>query len=184
MDNIQRGSALSLKTVAFNIGRRIGKHPLASRVFYLSERFLPVERLARSEHVAAFRHPRPSWIPHILIVPTTPFPELVTSKLSLERKSEILGEMLALAQQVAATEDTDASWFVIINGGIRQEIGQVHGHLIHEPHDVGEPTHSIATANGWKPLLETLQRANEVPDNGYSLVILLDQEIAWVSESQ
>lgn len=175
---------MSARTTAFRIGRRIGKHPLASRAFCLSERFLPVERLARSNRVVAFRHPRPSWEPHILIVPTIPFPALITPKLSIETKSAILNEAIVLARRVAEGENRDSTWFLIINGGVRQEIGQVHGHLIQESQTLVSTVYAITNETNWVPILTALQKASENPDNGYSLVIDLEHETAWVTQSQ
>jgi diadenosine tetraphosphate (Ap4A) HIT family hydrolase len=162
---------MRIQEKAFDIGRAIGKHPLASRLFCLVERALPLQRLARSGQVVAFRHPRPSYDPHILVVPTTPFPALATSSMTVARKSALLWEMVTLARSL--TDPSQTEWQMVINGGERQDIGQVHGHLIHASGaaagpswDLGDPERET---DGWNGLLDRVHRASQVPSNGYSV---------------
>lgn len=166
---------MTLRELAFDIGRKLGKHRATSRIFCLLERALPLHRLGRSQHCVAFDHPRPSWQPHILIVPTTPFPALSTDRLTVQQKSELIWEMVMLARTV--TRENDADWRMVINGGKRQDIGQVHGHLIHA--DREPPTDAIALADpavqpgGWEQLFARVRRADAVPGNGYSTIFRL-----------
>lgn len=173
---------------AFDIGRAVGKHPLASRLFCFVERALPLQRLARSGRVVAFRHPRPSYDPHILVVPTTPFPALGTPSLTPEQRASLLWEMVQLARPLAVPSAAD--WQMVINGGTRQDIGQVHGHLIHTrsastamPLQLNDPESHPA---GWKSLLDRVHQAATVPGNGYSVIFSFqpDEGVAMVfSES-
>ncbi len=156
---------------AFDIGRAIGKHPLASRLFCLVERFLPLQRLARSGTIVAFRHPRPSFDPHILVVPTVPFPSLDASSLTIARKSAILWEMATVARSLA--DPAPAQWQMVINGGVRQDIGQVHGHLIRAEGDRTATGWTLRDprleSEGWESLFDRIHQATGVPGNGFSV---------------
>ena len=156
---------------AFDIGRALGKRPFVSRLFCLVERALPLQRLARSHMAVACRHPRPGYDPHILVVPTTPFPTLATSSLPVARKSELVWEMVALARPLA--DPTQAQWQMIINGGQRQDIGQVHGHLIHAASDAIGPMREMddptSDPDEWNRLFDRIHRAAGVPANGFSV---------------
>ena len=65
---------MRLQEKAFDIGRAIGKHRAASRLFCLVEPVLPLNRLGRSAHCVAFPHPRPPDHPHNHIGPTPSWP--------------------------------------------------------------------------------------------------------------
>lgn len=179
---------MRLRESAFKIGRMIGKRPIASGLFCVTERALPLHRLARSRRCVAFCHPKPTYSPHVLVVPTTPFPSLAHSRMEPAKKAELLWEMIQLARDVTA--DHDADWRVVINGGSRQDIGQVHGHLIH---DVAEPSaysvdvHDPAEQlGGWEHILRWIEAAESIPGNGYSVTFRLLPEkkvVASFSES-
>jgi diadenosine tetraphosphate (Ap4A) HIT family hydrolase len=158
---------------AFAIGRAIGKRPMASRLFCLVEPALPLQRLARSGQVVAFRHPRPSYDPHILVVPTTPFPALEALSFSVPGKSVLVWEMAALARLL--THTSQVQWQMIINGGQRQDIGQVHGHVIHGGDELSGPAWDLdnpeSNPDGWNQLFDRVHRASQVPSNGYSVTL-------------
>ena len=175
---------MSVGTTAFRIGRRIGKHPLASYVFCLAERVLPLQRLGRSARAVAFAHPRPSWQPHILIVPTVPWAQLVSPRRPPAQKIELLEEMLALASTVSAGHDATATWLLAINGGARQDIGQVHGHLATEPWRPGETLHPLDQPSAWQHIFLSLADAAQLPESGYTLIVRLHDRTAWVTQSQ
>ncbi|MCO5228201.1 MAG: hypothetical protein M9934_07945 [Thermomicrobiales bacterium] len=180
-----------LKRAAFSIGRRMGKHPLTARVFCLLERMLPVERLARSEHCVAFHHPRPSWNPHILVVPTVPFPAIGTQTIQSQQQFALMWEMVQLANRVADDLNLDDSLTMTINGGTRQEIGQMHGHLttLLPASDtivslvLGDPD---IDPEPWNALLHTWCSIAAVPGSGYSLMMDIRGEEnarAWLMQS-
>jgi diadenosine tetraphosphate (Ap4A) HIT family hydrolase len=161
--------------IAFRLGRALGKHPLAGRVFCLTERMLPVKRIVREEGLVAFHHPRPIDDPHILIVPTRPFATLTSDRISERQKASIIWQMVQMARRLANQFAPNAGWTLIINGGNRQDIGHVHGHLIQ--------SHSRTNATGrplqdpeldlsfWNQIFAELGQAERIPDNGFSLEI-------------
>lgn len=166
---------MNLRSTAFGIGRRIGKHPLAGRLFCMTERILPLARVARVEGLVAFHHPRPIDDVHILIVPTTPFAALAATNPAVDQKSEIVWNMVTFARRIGATIAPDAPWHMVINGGTRQEIGQVHGHLLMSTRDADSESAELGnpsvTAKDWQELFQRISQADQVDGNGYSVVI-------------
>lgn len=161
---------MSLGNTAFGIGRRIGKHPLAGRIFCLAERWLPLKRVARTHTLVAFHHPRSIANPHVLIVPTRPLPSLTAPMRSSENRAETIWQMVILAREIGLNMHAAAAWQMVINGGNRQDIGQMHGHLLLD-HTSPTASDAIDSAGDLLPFLERLRDIARVPDAGYSLVI-------------
>lgn len=176
--------------VAFKVGRRIGKHPLAGWMFCLAERLLPLKRIARGNGLVAFHHPRPIDNPHVLIVPTRPVSSLSTQRLSDEAKSTLLWGMVELARTLTPRLPASERWHLVINGGTRQDIGQLHAHLLHtsdvpstDLFDVSQPGSEFGV---WQRLLDEIDEANRDPNNGFSLIFQWNQEgsvSAYVTQS-
>ena len=162
---------MSTGKAAFRIGRRIGKHPVASVLFCLTERLLPVKRIARTPGLVAFHHPRPVADPHILIVPTRPFPALTTDRLTTREKAGIVWQMTQLAREIMP----HGNYQFVINGGERQDIGQVHAHLLKEESGIAAGARALmdpaTEPEQWEELFADLQNAAEIPGNGFSLEI-------------
>lgn len=96
-----------------------------------------------------------------------------------------------MARVIAVQQDPAATWQLVINGGIRQDIGQVHGHLIH--HDLeprGDIIHLMDPAQdseGWIGLFREIDDAANIPGNGYSLITYLNPDggyHATITQSQ
>lgn len=87
---------------------------------------LPLERVLLTDKTVAFNHPRPTWKRHILIIPrkqiTTIF-DLVNDKSYLE---DIWRTALEVFSKKGFTPDHYA---LVVNGGLRQDVKQVHFHL-------------------------------------------------------
>lgn len=168
--------------LAFSVGRRIGKHPLSGRLFCLTERWLPVDKIAREDGLVAFHHPRPIAVPHVLIVPTRPFSSLTTDRLSEAEKSQIVWSMVQFARQVSEELPVSNEWQLVINDGTRQDIGQVHGHLLQAPQNQGEAENSLTDPaiqpGTWSEIFTVLRVAERVPNSGYSL------EVRWNSHGE
>lgn len=182
---------MALGELAFKIGRRIGKHPIAGRLFCLTERLLPVKRVAREHGLVAFHHPRPVAEPHILIVPTTPVASITTHKLDDDAMFATIWSMVELAQRVSDHLPPNQGWQLVINGGERQDIGQMHGHLLHSDADSmpdAFPLYDPADDTiGWSALLSTLRDASEISGAGCSLIIRWnwgEQPAARVTQSR
>jgi len=162
------------------------------QAFGRASRELPVRRVAEGRHVLAFHHPVPGFEPvHVLLVPKLSLPSL--RHLSPGQRAEIAAEVELLAPEALDNLGLSASGFVVlVNGGPRQDVRQVHFHLVTEGYelarapgglqsgtwtDVADPScvvHSVRA--GHQPLLAGLTHAAETADalrlerRGYSIV--------------
>jgi histidine triad (HIT) family protein len=95
----------------------------------------PVEVVAESANVFAFRHTRPHWQSHVVVVPRTHIESLLSPELS----EELLLELLAVVRQVA-TEMAAASGgaHVVTNIGVYQDSGHLHFHVGAGPLSAGD----------------------------------------------
>lgn len=163
-----------LAKLAFNMGRRIGKHPIAGALFCRVERFLPLNRITRTNNLVVFHHPRPIAVPHVLIVPTHPVASLLTPAINDVQRAQLVWQMIELGRETTMLLPPSDRWQLVINGGKRQEIGQVHAHLIHAETDRDE---GIALANPqvepdpWRELFAIVRKADQAPEPAYTLTI-------------
>jgi len=84
----------------------------------------PVERVAETDEVLAFRHTRPYWPEHIVVIPK----RHVTSL--LECDDRLLLELLGSVKDVAGTIlDAQGACRVVTNLGTYQESKHLHWHV-------------------------------------------------------
>jgi len=89
---------------------------------------IPVNRLHDTKTLLAFRHPRPSYPIHILLVPKKAIGSL--SDLQPE-DGDFLAEVIRVTQELVKDLDLAASGYrLIVNGGEYQDVPQLHFHLI------------------------------------------------------
>jgi histidine triad (HIT) family protein len=86
---------------------------------------LPVDRLRETEHLLAFRHPKPAYPFHVVIVPR----KEIASFADLDPADPFLSELVAAAQSLAAEYRLPA-YRLIVNGGAYQEFPRLHFHLV------------------------------------------------------
>lgn len=88
---------------------------------------LPVQTIKTTERVIAFWHPRPYWEKHILIVPKKPIRNLASLKADdMLYVSEAFAVAAELVRELGWDKD---AYSVLVNGGSRQEVNQLHFHL-------------------------------------------------------
>ena len=89
---------------------------------------LPLDRLAETGTLIAFRHPQPAYPFHVLIVPKSQ----VASLEALDpADSDFLTDLYATVQSLVKQFDLGASGYrLIVNGGKFQDFPQLHFHLI------------------------------------------------------
>jgi histidine triad (HIT) family protein len=98
----------------------------------------PVDMVCETENVLAFRHTRPSYPVHIVVIPKRHINSFVT--LPLEDDG-LLVEMLRVIQQVAAhTAAEHDGCRVITNIGKYQDSRHLHWHIV-----AGEPLNQAKT---------------------------------------
>lgn len=124
----------------FTTVRRVGMQPWVAPVFARVHRFLPVDLVERTDHAIAMKHPRAGWPGHVVITPVTPCRGLLSQREPLKNRGFNMWQIYLLARDVAAHQpEEERGTVLIINGGRRQEIGQIHGHLTPTLEDAGFP---------------------------------------------
>lgn len=119
-----------ISSFIFTTVKQVGKQPWVATVFCSVHRFLPLEYVAQTDHAIAIKHPRAGWPGHVVITPTTPCRGLLSQREPLVNRGFHMWQIYLLARDVAANQpEEERGRMLIINGGRRQEIGQMHGHL-------------------------------------------------------
>jgi histidine triad (HIT) family protein len=115
--------ALVLKLARTHPGRF-----LTGFIFAHMSGLLPVDRLAETGTLIAFRHPQPAYLFHVLIVPK----KQVASLASLDpADSDFLRDLYSTVQSLVKQFDLGAGGYrLIVNGGKFQDFPQLHFHLI------------------------------------------------------
>lgn len=95
---------------------------------------IPVRRLRETETLIAFRHPRPSYPMHILIVPKRALASLANLAPS---DTPFLTDLFATVKSLVEEFDLESAGYrLIVNGGRYQDFPQLHFHLISGPETV------------------------------------------------
>jgi histidine triad (HIT) family protein len=90
-------------------------------------KLLPVKRVKETDLVLAFWHPRPSWEKHIVVVPKKAIKNL--SCLS-GGDLKYIQDIYRVARDIVKENGwEEGEYTLIVNGGRRQKIGQLHFHL-------------------------------------------------------
>ncbi len=86
---------------------------------------LPVKRLYENDKLVAFWHPKPFWEQHVLIVPKKKIKNIISLQESdMVYVSEVFKAVKVIVEQLNWKEYT-----LLVNGGDRQEVNQMHFHL-------------------------------------------------------
>ena len=125
-----------ITAAAFRLRKSAPAGFLVRGAFAHASRVLPVRRVAESAHVLAFHHPVPGFAPvHVLLVPKVSVPTLM--HLTDAQRSEISAEVERLAPGIVASFGrSGAGFLVVVNGGLRQDVRQVHFHLLVDGYDL------------------------------------------------
>ena len=87
---------------------------------------IPVKRLRETDTLMAFRHPKPAYPFHVLIVPK----KAVASLAELDPADTVFLTDLHSTVQSLVDEFTLPAYRLIVNGGEFQDFPQLHFHLI------------------------------------------------------
>ncbi len=160
--------------------------------FARASRVLPIRRVAETRHVLAFHHPVPGFEPvHLLLVPK--FAVRSVLQLSRVQREQVATDVEQLAPECLVKLGVAESGFLVLaNGGARQDVRQVHFHLVtcgfelagapsELPDgvwtDIPDPAGELHQVRaGSRPLLAGLTHASEMHDSlrverrGYSVV--------------
>ena len=101
---------------------------LTGFIFAHMSQFLPIDRLAETGTLIAFRHPQPVYPFHVLIVPK----KQVDSLTSLDPVDTVFfSDLYSTVQSLVKQFDLGAGGYrLIVNGGKFQDFPQLHFHLI------------------------------------------------------
>jgi histidine triad (HIT) family protein len=100
--------------------------PLIGWIFAHMSFAIPARRLRETGRLLAFRHPKPSYAFHVLIVPK----KAVASLMELDASDAgFLSELYQTVQSLVAEFHLNA-YRLVVNGGEYQDFPQLHFHLI------------------------------------------------------
>ncbi|MFN8373920.1 MAG: HIT domain-containing protein [Anaerolineae bacterium] len=91
---------------------------------------IPVQRLRETSTLMAFYHPRPSYLLHILIVPKRALSSLQALS---PADADFMLDLFTTTQSLVAEfhlADKGKGYSLIANGGARQDVPQLHFHLV------------------------------------------------------
>ena len=114
----------------FRFARWLSKHPITGKVigwgFQYGSGLIPVRQLVNTKWVTAFPHPQPSFDAHVLVIPKKAIATFL-DLLKVENQRYLFA-LLETARTLAAKWEWSAYSFGV-NGGIYQDVRQVHFHL-------------------------------------------------------
>lgn len=89
---------------------------------------LPVDRLRETPTLLAFRHPKPAYAFHVILVPR----QDVASLANLDpQQTQLLTDLFSTVQSLVNEYDLQAIGYrLVVNGGPFQEFPHLHFHLI------------------------------------------------------
>jgi histidine triad (HIT) family protein len=89
---------------------------------------IPAKRLKETPNLIAFRHPKPCYEVHILIVPKKALPSLLDLQ---DADTDFLLDLVKTTQELVRELNLSPKGYrLIVNGGKNQELPQLHFHLI------------------------------------------------------
>ncbi len=109
----------------------LAKTPLGDLIVGIAfgkfSKLLPVKRVKETSKVIAFWHPKPFWEKHILIIPKRQIKDLVSLR---DGDREYIFEVFAVAGEIVKELGWEKDGYsLLVNGGNRQEVNQLHFHL-------------------------------------------------------
>lgn len=114
----------------FLLARTQVGHWLVRVMFTYFSNLLPVCKVAETDSLVAFYHPRPSYAFHLLLVPK----KATANFLELPAADPFLRELTETVQKLVKQFDLEpAGYRLIVNGGAFQDIPQLHFHLVSGP---------------------------------------------------
>ena len=97
-------------------------------IFERFSRGLPVKRIYENDKVLAFKHPKPIYRQHILIVPKKAIKKLTEVS---HKDMDYIKEIFIAASKIVNDLDLEKSGYkIVMNRGKNQKVPQIHFHLI------------------------------------------------------
>jgi histidine triad (HIT) family protein len=111
--------------------------PVIQWIFAHMSFLIPTKRLRETDTLLAFRHPRPSYPLHILLVSKRPYRTLMDIQAD---DGGFLFDVIETTQSLVREFDLERGGYrLITNGGAFQDVPQLHFHLIADTSQIGNP---------------------------------------------
>jgi diadenosine tetraphosphate (Ap4A) HIT family hydrolase len=120
----------SLSRLAFKIALHPAVGSLVGYGFQYAAPLLPVQKLFLTPKTIVFYHPRTAWKTHYLIIPRKKIKNLF--RLTEPLRHDYFQDVLLCAAKVIREKLEPTRYALIVNGGKRQDVLQVHFHLTGE----------------------------------------------------
>ena len=119
---------VTLASILFRFARTRPGNSMIRWSFAHATRFMPVDRLHETDLAIAFRHSQPTHQVHVVVVPKRPIKTLM--HLSGE-DGDVLRDVFLTIQHVVSELGLETEGYsVIVNGGPRQDVEQIHFHVV------------------------------------------------------
>lgn len=117
-----------LGKLAFQVALSPTGSVIVGQTFARAAPLLPIKKRLMTPLAIAFDHPSPAWDTHYLIVPRKAVRTIFT--LLEHANQEALEDVIGAASQLLTISDLEPpNYSLIVNGGLRQDVRQVHFHL-------------------------------------------------------
>jgi len=117
-----------LGSLAFSVALSPVGDVVVGQVFARAAPLLPVEKLLVNPLALVFEHPHPSWETHYLIVPRSAIKDIFTL-LEPEHKKVLETVLSSIQRSLNLSKLKPPAYSLTVNGGLRQDVKQVHFHL-------------------------------------------------------
>ena len=118
---------MSLSKKAFEIAKSSFGDLIVGFAFGKFSNLIPVTRVKENNYVIAFWHPRPFWDKHIVIVPKKAIKNITSLS---EGDSPYIASVFTTASEIVKELGWDQRGYsILINGGDKQKVKQIHFHL-------------------------------------------------------
>ena len=170
----------------------IAKAPFMGKVIGIAFRYfspaIPMKKVYNSKDIVAFCHPKPSYKNHIVLVPKRAVANL--QQLASDKLQEYFVKIWEATRYIQnAYPEYRDSFVLVVNGGKRQEVSQVHFHMFTN-HDVVNEKWEIhrvipavssrqITTEYFKDIMQQISLMNEefdIVQKGYSLVYQFEKQ--------
>ena len=161
-----------MKKILFKIARLNFMGTIVSLIIRFLPYILPVKYIVVCKEYVAFYHPVPSYNEHILIVPRFRMRELINATRIQQEKLAVVFDAIVAGEITHKISNLK----IVVNGGARQDVMQVHFHLFELDNMEGIGEKSLESIYAKKTFLNKLTELNcdyskgSLKNKGYSII--------------
>lgn len=144
-----------LSSRLFQLARSDVASSFIGYAFEYASSLIPVRRLFEDRTLIAFHHPVPFWDIHYLIVPKRRIPTFMSIDLTDRESTERIVLIFQTAQALGRKRGLQ-TYSVLVNGGVYQDVPQLHFHVVSGGRHDGEEMYTeqnvglSGTAGGYR----------------------------------